>query len=396
MEEQTKSTVLFHNSKEKVISADILSLTTKQQSAMLVFLSNLIPCNTEWYVPYQYISNYSINDWNIIQNKYAIKVNAKWKDMAQKGDLDWNFQQNSKKSLKIWGFEPNIEKALNHILSGNALKSTRTCTDISTNTGTNTATTGNNNTNTNSSANLSLNFNTNLNTKTNTNLNTNTKISTNLTVRANVKLITDITPEGEDGSQRDKGSDSVRGRDSVRVDDHSNSRGMVDLGTVPGQILELMPGAGVGTRIGQECCSGEDGCCEDESERKIKHESHFRSNDNDDDDNDEEDEEEEGSINIEEDEEENDDPEIESETVVQKPWREDTQRTFRGQFAFQDRESGMFFQAFEFEFTEYLWQTYDVRIVLADTPVSRSTKPNTTGKSVTNIESVHLLYVAII
>ena len=71
--------------------------------------------------------------------------------------------------------------------------------------------------------------------------------------------------------------------------------------------------------------------------------------------------------------------EIEIESVAQKCLRESTQRTFRGQFAFQDRESGMFFQAFESGFKTYLWQTYEARIALAEAPSGRMSKTGVTG-----------------
>lgn len=45
---------------------------------------------------------------------------------------------------------------------------------------------------------------------------------------------------------------------------------------------------------------------------------------------------------------------------------------FRGQFAFQDRESGVFYQAFEQEFQAYLWQTYRAKVTHIDITNSRS------------------------
>ena len=117
VEKLTESTVLFHNSREKIISADIISISTELRAKMMSFLDNLQPCHMEWMIPYQYISNNLVTDWNDIQCKYAIKINAKWKEMPQKNDNDWTAHQNVKKCLKIWGFEPYISKALLHILT---------------------------------------------------------------------------------------------------------------------------------------------------------------------------------------------------------------------------------------------------------------------------------------
>ena len=95
----------------------MISLSTESRAKMMNFLDNLQPCHNEWMIPYQHISNNLVTDWSDIQYKYAIKINAKWKEMPQKNDIDWIAQQNVKKCLKIWGFDPYISKALLHILT---------------------------------------------------------------------------------------------------------------------------------------------------------------------------------------------------------------------------------------------------------------------------------------
>lgn len=115
-EDRTRSTVLFHNSKEKVISADVLSVSAHQQDAIMQFLSDLVPAQADWLVSFQYIADYTIAKWTDIQTKFTIKVNAKWKEMPQRGDPDWNAQLHSKRILRVWGFDSYIDKALTHIL----------------------------------------------------------------------------------------------------------------------------------------------------------------------------------------------------------------------------------------------------------------------------------------
>ena len=97
---------------------------------MMTYLSGLRPTQADWSIPYQYISEYNIQKWSEIQSKFAIKVNAKWKEMPQRGDVDWLFQQSSKKALRVWGFNLYIELALNQIL---AYRSHGGTTDSSTN-----------------------------------------------------------------------------------------------------------------------------------------------------------------------------------------------------------------------------------------------------------------------
>jgi hypothetical protein len=102
VEDLTRSTVLYHNNKEKVISADVLSVNTTQQADMMTYLSSLKPTQVDWTVPYQYISDYDIQRWNEIQKKFAIRVNAKWKEMPHRADPDWAMQQRTKKELRVW------------------------------------------------------------------------------------------------------------------------------------------------------------------------------------------------------------------------------------------------------------------------------------------------------
>jgi hypothetical protein len=97
---------------------------------MVTYLSGLKPTQVDWSIPYQYISEYNIQKWSEIQSKFAIKVNAKWKEMPQRGDVDWLFQQSSKKVLRVWGFNSHIESALNQILAARSHGGT---TDSSTN-----------------------------------------------------------------------------------------------------------------------------------------------------------------------------------------------------------------------------------------------------------------------
>lgn len=115
-EDHTRSTVLFHNSKEKVISADVLSVSASQQDAIMHFLAGLIPAQADWLVSFQHISEFSITKWTEIQTRFTIKVNAKWKEMPQRGDPDWTAQLSSKRILRVWGFETYIDKALIYIL----------------------------------------------------------------------------------------------------------------------------------------------------------------------------------------------------------------------------------------------------------------------------------------
>lgn len=115
VEDLTRSTVLYHNNKEKVISADVLSVNTTQQAEMMTYLSSLKPTQVDWTVPYQYISEYDIQRWNEIQKRFAIRVNAKWKEMPHRADPDWAMQQRTKKELRVWAFNNFAEKALQYI-----------------------------------------------------------------------------------------------------------------------------------------------------------------------------------------------------------------------------------------------------------------------------------------
>ena len=115
VEDLTRSTVLYHNNKEKVISADVLSVNSTQQAEMMSYLSSLKPTQVDWTIPYQYISDYDIQRWNEIQKRFAIRVNAKWKEMPHRADPDWAMQQRTKKELRVWAFNNFAEKALRYI-----------------------------------------------------------------------------------------------------------------------------------------------------------------------------------------------------------------------------------------------------------------------------------------
>lgn len=115
VEDLTRSTVLYHNNKEKVISADVLSVSTSQQADMMTYLSSLKPTQVDWTIPYQHISDYDIQRWNEIQKKFAIRVNAKWKEMPHRADPDWAMQQRTKKELRVWAFNNFADIALQYI-----------------------------------------------------------------------------------------------------------------------------------------------------------------------------------------------------------------------------------------------------------------------------------------
>lgn len=71
--------------------------------------------------------------------------------------------------------------------------------------------------------------------------------------------------------------------------------------------------------------------------------------------------------------EDDDECEEDSEAFSQRVDAQDRDRQpYKGQFAFQDRESGVFYQAFEQDFQAYLWQTYRARVTHIDIVNSRS------------------------
>jgi hypothetical protein len=108
---QSKTTVLFHNSKDRVVSADICSLTGTGQKAMLKFLEHLTPRQAEWLVPNECISEYTTKEWAHLRWKYAIRIDNKGGDTTYKDAIF------SKRNLKVWGFELYMEKAKAHIFA---------------------------------------------------------------------------------------------------------------------------------------------------------------------------------------------------------------------------------------------------------------------------------------
>lgn len=78
---------------------------------MMAYLQGLQPTQVDWSIPYQYISEYNTKKWAEIKVMFALKFNAKWKEMPQKGDVDWLYQLSSKIMLRVWGFDTHIERA---------------------------------------------------------------------------------------------------------------------------------------------------------------------------------------------------------------------------------------------------------------------------------------------
>ena len=117
---KTKSAVLFHESKDKVISADVVGLTEHDQITVRLFLEALIPRQAEWNVPQESISDYTASSWIEIRRIFAIKLDIKGGD--KRGVKGINGGQKNSKALKVWGFEPAMEKALKFILTPSARK----------------------------------------------------------------------------------------------------------------------------------------------------------------------------------------------------------------------------------------------------------------------------------
>jgi hypothetical protein len=112
---RTKSAVLFHESKDRVISADVVGLTDQHMESVKKFLEALIPRQGEWIVPQDCVSDYTAANWVDVRRKFAIKLDVKGGDKRiGKGPSG---SQKGTKSLKVWGFEPSMEKALRHILA---------------------------------------------------------------------------------------------------------------------------------------------------------------------------------------------------------------------------------------------------------------------------------------
>jgi hypothetical protein len=114
---RTKSAVLFHESKDRVISADVVGLTDQHMKSVRIFLEALIPRQGEWIVPQDCVSDYTAANWIDVRRKFAIKLDVKSGDKRIGRGLSGS--QKGTKSLKVWGFEPSMEKALRHILSTN-------------------------------------------------------------------------------------------------------------------------------------------------------------------------------------------------------------------------------------------------------------------------------------
>ena len=112
---KTKSAVLFHESKDRVISADVVGLTDQHMKSVRIFLEALIPRQGEWIVPQDCVSDYTAANWVDVRRKFAIKLDVKGGDKRiGRGPIG---SQKGTKSLKVWGFEPSMEKALRHILA---------------------------------------------------------------------------------------------------------------------------------------------------------------------------------------------------------------------------------------------------------------------------------------
>ena len=112
---KTKSAVLFHESKDKVISADVVGLTQEDQITVRLFLEALIPRQAEWNVPQDSISDFTASSWTDVRRIFAIKLDVKGGDKRAIRGISGG-PKNSK-SLKVWGFEPAMEKALKFILT---------------------------------------------------------------------------------------------------------------------------------------------------------------------------------------------------------------------------------------------------------------------------------------
>ena len=411
-EEITKSTVLFHNSREKVISADVTSISKQSQIIMINFLQKLSPYYVEWLIPYKYISKYSKNDWNDIQSKYAIKINAKWKEMPQREDLEWSAHQNLKKCLKIWGFEPYVSKALIFVLTQNSDGS-------------------------NSKIDKYININ-NINSKVDNdsdhidnNSNSTSVLTDELISYIRTQCGTIVMPK-ELRRDKDK-KDYKKERDIVPLpstplrdqkNDIDNINNINDMNNINNRNGDMHSSKNVScsfplpssfssssTPSSSSSCSSSfasSPSCSlpssfstpnmylSSSLAAAAYDDNNINGDDDDNDNDGFDYDDmknqtkdNGKNNHIHNENENvkmkekgkerklgENVDYSSSSSVQSSNSKD-QKTFRGQFAFQDRESGMFFQIFESEFRSYLSQTFGVKVTIPEAPVSRPAKTGT-------------------
>ena len=125
---KTKATVLFHESKDKVISADVVALTIGDRKIAFKFLAALIPRQAEWSVPADCVTEYTTADWVELRRNYAVKLDIKggYKKIVK----GLSTSQKGTKSLKVWGFEPSMDLALKYILAATAASS-RQCLHFS-------------------------------------------------------------------------------------------------------------------------------------------------------------------------------------------------------------------------------------------------------------------------
>ena len=112
---RTKSAVLFHESEDRIISADVVALTVEDRKVVFIFLAALNPQQTIWSVPQLCVSDYTIADWGELRRTFAVKLDVKGSEKRTMKGLPNN--QKSTKSLKVWGFEPTMNEALKFILA---------------------------------------------------------------------------------------------------------------------------------------------------------------------------------------------------------------------------------------------------------------------------------------
>ena len=112
---KTKAAVLFHESEDRVISADVVALTKDHLKTVFLFLAALIPRQAVWSVPQSCIAAYTAPDWVELRRNYAVKLDLKGADKRiVKGASN---SQKGIKFLKVWGFEPSMDKALKFIMT---------------------------------------------------------------------------------------------------------------------------------------------------------------------------------------------------------------------------------------------------------------------------------------
>ena len=112
---KTKAAVLFHESADRIISADVVALTVEDRKVVFVFLAALVPQQTIWSVPQNCVSDYTIAEWGELRKTFAVKLDVKGSEKRSLKGL--SNSQKSTKSLKVWGFEPAMNEALKFILA---------------------------------------------------------------------------------------------------------------------------------------------------------------------------------------------------------------------------------------------------------------------------------------